>query len=241
MAVRDGGMEVEYDFAKQTPAGDRASEWRFPARIFEPSNGPMQLLNAAELEGRVDGWLKAAGLTRAACGQWIFTWNAFRIECDPQSVIDSLEAFDLDSVALQDGVLYRDPLALAPAPLTRKRQGADGATFVAELAIDPDVVRRQQAQSDVVVAAIAKHEKMTVDDALRQRAGEAIAGTIAVTFETDASGRPQERTRAMSIEIKAADDHVETRKITETVVRRLMPREALRRPPVSEAAIAATQ
>jgi len=223
MAVRDGGMEVEYDFAKETPAGDRASEWRFPARVFESLKEPMQLLNAAELEGRVDVWLKSAGLTRAACGQWIFTWNAFRIECDPKSVIDSLDAFDLDSIDLREGAPYHDPEALAPVPLTRKSTGPGGATFVANLAVDADVVRRERAQSDVIVAQIAKRQTETIDEALRARAREKIAGTISVTIDTDAVGRVRTRTKVAKFEIRAPDGGLETRMVTDTVERRPIP------------------
>jgi hypothetical protein len=219
-AVREDGTEVEYDFAKETPAGDRASEWRFPARVFEPFSGPMRLLNAAELEGRVDGWLKSAGLTRAACGHWIFTWNAFQIECDPQSVIESLVPFDLDAIDVQDGAVYRDPAAHNAAPLTRENSGPDGATFVANLAIDPDVVRRGRAQTDVVANEMVKHQTETVDEALRQRAGETINGTISVTIETNALGRVRKKTTVTTIEIKSPSGRSEPQTVTEIVDRR---------------------
>jgi len=210
---------VEYDFAKETPAGDRASEWRFPARVFEPFSGQMQLLNAPELEARVDGWLKSGGLTRAACGHWIFTWNAFRIECDPLTVIDTLQSFDLDSADVQDGALYRDSGAKEPAPLVRKAVGPDSATFVAELAVDPEAVRRERAQTDVVVAEIGHRQTVTLDQALQARAEESIAGTISVTLETDALGSVRRRTKVTKIETKEPGGRSETETVTETVER----------------------
>ena len=78
IGVREGGLELEYDLPKDTTAEDRARSWQFPVRVFRPTNGSMQLLNRPELEARVEGWLRAAGWTRAACGRWIFTWNAIR-------------------------------------------------------------------------------------------------------------------------------------------------------------------
>src|SRR6185312_8972559 len=88
--------------------------WQFPARVFQPFGGPAQLLNGPELEARVDGWLKAAGWSRTACGHWIFTWDAFRIECDPQSVIKTVQSFDLRSADLREGAPYEEAEARGP-------------------------------------------------------------------------------------------------------------------------------
>lgn len=117
VAVRDDGVELEYQLGNE---GDRSSSWTFPARVIRPSHGPLRLANPAEWEGRIDAWLKGAGMTRAACGHWIFTWNAFRIDCDPQSVIKSIEAFELYSGELREGVAYSTPIARGSAPLVRK-------------------------------------------------------------------------------------------------------------------------
>ena len=103
IAARDTGIELEYDLSRDAKAEDRARIWQFPARVFKPSNGPMQLLNASELEARLEVWLKAAGWDRSVCGRWIFTWNAFRIDCDPQSIIKAIEAIDLWSFDLRVG------------------------------------------------------------------------------------------------------------------------------------------
>ena len=93
VAVRGDGLELEFDLPKEATADDRARTWQFPVRVLKPAQGPMQLLNRPELEARIDTWLKAASLTRAACGQWYFTWSAFQIQCDPQSVIGGIEPF----------------------------------------------------------------------------------------------------------------------------------------------------
>lgn len=164
--------------------------------------------------------VKSGGLTRAACGHWIFTWNAFRIECDPQTVIETLQSFDLDSVDVQDGTLYRESEAREPARLARKAASPDGATFVAELAVDPEAVRRERAQSDVVVAEIAHRQILGLDQALHARAEESIAGTITVTFETDALGSVRRRTKVTKIEIREPDGRSEAETITETLERK---------------------
>jgi hypothetical protein len=114
VGVRADGLELEYDFAREVTAEQRAGDWQFPVRIFKPDRGPMQLLNRPELEARVETWLQAAKLTRAACGHWYFTWNAFQIECDPQSVIKSLETFDLRFPICAREALIRNPRRAAP-------------------------------------------------------------------------------------------------------------------------------
>src|SRR4030095_13399672 len=117
IAVRGDGLELEYDLPNEATQEDRAASWQFPARLFKPWSGPTQLLNRAELESRLDAWLKAAKWTRDICGHWIFTWNAFRIECDPQSVLKTIAAFDLRSAELRDGAPYREDRAVGPAKL----------------------------------------------------------------------------------------------------------------------------
>ncbi|WP_372782085.1 hypothetical protein [Phenylobacterium sp.] len=142
--ARADGLELEYDVPNEVTAQQRASEWHFPARVFKPTRGPIQLLNRSELEARVEGWLKSGGMTRANCGQLIFTWNAFRIDCDPQSVTRMIQRFDLTSFEVREGASYLDPNAEGPARLVR---GSSGPTLVAEMAVDPDAVRRARAET----------------------------------------------------------------------------------------------
>src|SRR5690349_16872844 len=93
IGLRADGLELEYDLPNTATADERARDWQLPARVFKPFGGPAQLLNGAELEARVEAWLKAAGWLRTVCGHWIFTWDAFRIECDPHSVLKIVESF----------------------------------------------------------------------------------------------------------------------------------------------------
>jgi hypothetical protein len=219
IAVRDGGLELEYDFPKDTAPEERAGTWQLPARIFRPAQGPIQLLNRSELEGRVDGWLKRGGMTRAACGHWIFTWNAFRIDCDPDSVIGIIEGYDPASPELRDGALYRDPDALEPAPLKRK---ADGKTFVVQLVVDPERVRKAHAETDVTVAEISR-KRLSPENALRAHADEAISGTIAIAFETDSAGEVRRRITVTTIKTVTPSGQSSTHTVTQTLERRHLP------------------
>jgi hypothetical protein len=220
IGVRADGVELEYDLPKGVSADEKATDWQFPFRVFMPSSGgQVQLLNSPELEARRDVWLKAAGLTRAACGHWVFTWNAFRIECDPQSVLDTVKAFDLRESDPREGGAYRDPAALSPGTWTKKTVGPDGAMFIAEMPVDPDAVRRARAQADVVTGEIMR-QPVTLDAALQRRAKEAVSGTISVALETDTAGAGRRRTKVTKLTVKMPDGSSQTQTVTETLERR---------------------
>jgi hypothetical protein len=223
VGTNQAGLELEYDLPKDVTAEDRARQWQFPARVLKPSHGPLQLLNRPELEVRATAWLKAAGLTQAACGHWYFTWNAFRVDCDPQSVIETIEGFDSGPDDLSDGAQYRDSKALNPAPLKRKAASPDGAVFFVEMAIDPDAVRRDRAEADVVVAEIMR-KPLTLEAALHARSAEYISGAITMTFETDPTGHVRRRTKVTTLNITGPDGRLETQTVTETLERRLVSR-----------------
>lgn len=217
IARRDGGIERTFDLPHDAPSDARARQWQFPARLFTAPGQPTRLLNAGELKQRLGNWLAAAKLTPADCGRWVFTWNAFRIECDPQSVIASIEAIDLASQPLAEGVAYRTADAAAPLRLER-----DGAAWHATGAIDPDAVRRKRAEADVVVAELNR-TPMTIDEALRTHAADRVSGTISVRFEADARNTPRKRVTKTVVETRYPDGRVEQETATRTVERRPMP------------------
>ena len=219
VAIRDDGLELRYEMPPDSTEQDRAAAWRLPVRVLRLADGTFRLLDRAELESRVDPWLRAAGWTREICGKWIFTWNAFRIDCDPESALGIVEAFDLRPGTLAEGAPYADPLAGTPAPLRREVLGPDRLAFVASMAIDPETVRRAKAQTDVSVAEIMG-ESLTFDAALAQRAGADISGTVVVRFETDAAGRVWLRERTIEFETVTPDGTVETENSVETLARR---------------------
>jgi hypothetical protein len=212
-AVRPDGIELEYDVPQGSDGG-----WQFPVRVFRPLRGPLHLVNAKALETRVDAWLQRGGMTRAACGHWVMGWNAFRIECDPQSVLKTIEGLQIEPADLREGAPFTAPGARGSAPLIKK-----GNRFTVELSIDPEVVRRARIDSDIAAAEI-NGQKLTADAARRAHAGDAISGTIAVTFDLDANGHVGRRTTVTRAQIKGADGRVETNTATEIVERRAKPK-----------------
>jgi hypothetical protein len=218
VAVRPDGLELEYRLPEPGPEKEKYSDWRFPARVFTPTGGKPQLLNRAELEARVDAWLKKAKIPRTACGRWTFTWTAIQIACDPQSVLATIESYDLRSPQLREGAPHREKEALAPAAMTLRSAGPKGSTFVVRMEIDPEAVRRARAESDVVVGEILG-EPVTLEAAAAKRAEERISGTISVTFVADPGGRMTRRTKVVMLETRA-DGIVRTDTATETLERR---------------------
>lgn len=204
IAVREDGFELEYDFLKDASAEERAGNWQLPVKIFRPFKGEPQLLNTAELEARVDPWLQKAGWTREACAKWIFTWNAFKIDCDPQSALGIADQFNLLSIATGEGELYPDELATKPEPMKKKGK----ASYTVLLTVDPAVVRKERADSAVVVAQILGQAK-TLEQAVEEQAKEDVSGVIKVRLSANSSGRVVRKERIVEMTTKKADGETE--------------------------------
>lgn len=220
IALRDDSVELEFDLPEQASQTDRDRTWQFPVRVLKSPKVPLQLLNASELQTRVQSWLERGGFTETSCGHWIFTWTAIKIECDPHSVLQALEPFDLRVSDLRGGALYAETGARGPAPLQEKSRSPDGAVFVAEMEIDPEAVRRERAQTDVVVAEIMRQEPVALEAALQAWAAKQIVGTITTTLETDTVGRVTRRTQVTDVAITDVDGSQERVSSTVTVERR---------------------
>jgi hypothetical protein len=220
-AVRPDGLEVVFDLPQQATKEERQQTWQFPARLLKQHDGQLQLLNAPELEKRIDAWLNWGKMTREACGHWIFTWNAFKIECDPQSVIETVQQFDPRLPELRAGALYRDAHALLPTPLAMKVSSSKGSMFTAMMAIDPKAIQRDRADADVIIGEITR-KPVSRDAALAERAKEAVSGTIEVTIDADAAGNLRRLTKVTRLQTKKTDGTVQTETVTETIERRLL-------------------
>lgn len=223
IAVHNGGMELEYDLPDDTKPEERAQTWQFPARVFRPFGGRLRLLDPERLQARRDAWLKRAKISPAMCGRAIFTWTVIRIECDPQSVTKTIEAFGIDPDTPRDGALLTDPHAKGATPLRRIASGPHGATFAVTMVVDPDSVRRDRAEVDLVVAGITG-KTVTLAEAQRKWASATVSGTMTITFETDAAGRAWRRTHVTHLTIGERDQPVEDRTGTVITERRLLRR-----------------
>lgn len=213
VAERPDGVVLEYDLPADATPADRASSWQFPFRALSARDGTYRLLDAADLEARIDPWLRAGGMTRAVCGKLIFTWNAFRIDCDPQSTIRWLATVTLPN-RLKGGSSFTDPEARAPSVLQQRSAN----TLIATLAVDPGAIRRQRAQTDVGVAELM-HKALTLEAALKSHEAETVTGTITITFDLDPAGQARGRTRVKVVQIAWPNGRVDTQTFTDTLMR----------------------
>lgn len=195
VAVHDDGIEIEFDFPPDATEQERAREWMFPARLLRRPSGAFEVLNAAEMEQRIDAWLTLGGLTREACGQWYFTWNAFKIECDPQSVIATLERYDIRPL-VGDGVAYDIPGAIGPAILRLDRQDEGGSSYTAIAELDAGFIQRERAEADAILAQMlaSAGDDTAVYDGFDLPAIVQVEGVLSLVIETDATGRVIGRT-----------------------------------------------
>lgn len=182
------GETLVFDLPPSSTAAERSSSWHFPARIKVLPDGSRILLNEAEVAARIDPWLKLAGFTREACGRWIFTWNAFKIDCDPLSVLATVAQFDLGPANLSEGKSMTVDGAAAPGTMKLVASTLAMRTYSVEYPLDPDRVRRDRAESDVVVGQILG-KPVALETAMAVHARDSISGSISEQFETDQAGR----------------------------------------------------
>jgi hypothetical protein len=213
-AVRPDGVEFTYDLPADADARERAFTWQLPLRVFRPTIGAPQLLDRAAMVARVDAWLKTAGLTRTACGRLIFTWNAFRIECEPETALAGVAAFRIEPTRPEAGAPYRDRLATGSVPLAR----TGPFTLAATLPVDPAIVRRERAQADSALGELTE-KAVTPEAADRRWATIDVSGTVRVTFTVDQHGDAVREVREATVTTRPPTGGSEIRTEIETLTR----------------------
>ncbi|MBI1211392.1 MAG: hypothetical protein GC190_08015 [Alphaproteobacteria bacterium] len=221
IALRDSGIELEFDLPARVSVQERRQAWEFPTRVLLSPSGTLTLLNGADAEARLKSWL--GDRAQNLCGHWVFGWTAQYVDCDPQSVLKVLEPY-VRPGDLRDGAMYIERGARGPTHLRAVARRLNRTTLVAEMEIDPEAVRQRRAASDVAIAEMMHREPLALDDALAARAGERISGTLVVTFETDADGRATRRTSVSEIDITSRDGAHEHERSTQTTTWRLVSR-----------------
>lgn len=219
IALRDGGVELEFDLPADVPSQQRQQAWKFPARVLLASGGTLILLNGAEAEARLKAWLgdKAGAL----CGHWAFGWTAQYFDCDPKSVLGELKPY-LRPGELHEGAAYQEEGTRGPTHLRAVSSDSNRATLVAELEIDPDTIRRQHAARDVAVAEMMHRAPLTLEAALAAHANDRISGTLVVKFETGADARATRRTSVSEIDVESQDGAREHEHTVQTTTWRLV-------------------
>ncbi len=212
------GTEIDYSIP-QDPADARGSAiWMYPARVLIGPNGDKRVLNAQELDARVDEWLASADWTRDACSRWLFTWTAVQIRCDPAAVIEVIEANDMRPGTIAEGVLLDIPGYGISAYLREAGMRGNRRLFIAEAELDSDWARRKGAEVAVAVAEM-NGETLAFEDALIAEAEVETSGTIRIEFEVDDAGLVWGRTSEVEELVIKPSQTDELRRMRSTVTR----------------------
>ncbi|WP_394694709.1 hypothetical protein [Hyphobacterium sp.] len=213
------GILVEYDFHSDATDEERARVWQLPVHVFIDSAGTVSIQNLSELESRVDPWLEHWDFDRSMCGRWLFTWTAFQIDCDPESAVGYVQPLIVHQYQLFDGSLVAEHGTLEPAHLDSRQRDSGGLSYTAQFDIDPDVIRRERAMADVIIAEIYGRPPLDIEDSMEERRDEQISGQLSLTIETDTLGDILRIERLSETEIRLPDGANENQWRSQVVTR----------------------
>lgn len=221
--VSDLGLIVEFDLPAEKGGERKPIDWQFPARMLINPDGTMTLLNEAELAARNAEWRRLAGIEESACGQWYFTWNAFKIECDPQSVVANLEIYSLRYGMPAEGLELAFANTLSPARLRDCSDEGGAVTLCADYLLDPEKIRESRIENDKIVASMLG--KDTRSGAASDRVSEQIEGTLELRLYLNDQGHVWKRIVSSTIKTTLASGEVETSTTREELTRSLVSRD----------------
>jgi hypothetical protein len=193
------GRELEF-FVDPVP--QNAWEWRLPVRVLQAPEGDLRLLDEAGMLRRAEEWRRQRDIPAEACGTTINAIIAFaRIECDPNSILESLNRADVRAQDLRDGVALRIPDASQQQVVLRQVSQAGGVRRLSGVAaLDPEILRLRKAEEDVAMGQTLGPGGPDLAAALRFRRALEAGGTVSVEAEVvDATGEVRLVTTTRSI------------------------------------------
>lgn len=227
VAVGKDSIELVYDFPAGESTERRAQEWRLPARVRRDRDGTVTLLNAPELQARANAWLQREGYTKADCGRWLTSKtpagdaNYTKVLCDPYSIMKLVRRYDLRFANPNDrGGDVNEPDALEGAYVLQRSKDATGVSYFLIAQLDPEFIRRRQAEEDVRNARADGDAETLVNSALLRHARDRIVGGISGIYETDAQGQVTRKQRTIIYTIERPGGVVFASTESETMTRR---------------------
>jgi|TARA_R100001244_G_scaffold71741_2_gene57996 hypothetical protein len=224
MEERPDGVVLQYDLPHDEEDKASSGFWYFPARVVERQDGSLELLDQPLVEARIDRWLKTHKIPKEACGMWSHGGGfPFKVDCDPQSILDQIEAFDLRIPDLMTGADYSH--ALDEAPGTLKALPAARSGYSVTFTVDQSKARAGEVANALILA------QMLGKDLTRQQAEEdaekiGFQGSIMIEFDLDPAGTVIRKQERIEIMVTRPDEEVET-KTSLIIVTRLGMEDAL--------------
>lgn len=221
IAINEESIDLEYDISLNPSEEDRAREWKLPAKVRRNNDGTLLLLNTDEMEIRITKWLEKASWTREVCDQWIFTWNAFKIECDPQSALELITSYDLNSNNFDPTKPYENKFASHAGKLQLLANTPEGKTYHTKLELNPQIIKTELAETQLIIGQITGKE-ITIEDAQKEQALKSISGNIQIKLDVDNEGRLIKRTEVFNIKTIEDDGTIKTETKTNILSRSLI-------------------
>ena len=157
--------------------------WEMPVEVRDCRGQSLEITNREEMLARLDEFLTEANLSREACGTHYFTWNVFKIECDPDSVLDTISDINLGAIDLEDGSSLLLPGMGTDVTLALEGNAdSDELEFTGSARIDPEILRNQAAQTIMVVAELNR-EPISREEAFKELEAVSFSGEVSVTLE----------------------------------------------------------
>ena len=214
---RPDGVVLQYDLPRDEEGKAGSGFWYFPARVMEKPDGSLELLDEQLVKARIDQWLETHKIPEEACGKWTHGGGfPFKVDCDPESILGQIKAFDLRISDLMAGADYSH--ALGEAPGTLKALPAARSGYHVTFTVDQDKARAQEVANALFLA------QMLGEDLTRQQAEEdagkiGFRGSIVIEFDLDAAGTVIRKTERTEIIVTRPDEEAETTTSLTTVTR----------------------
>ncbi|MXP46399.1 hypothetical protein GRI43_03195 [Altererythrobacter luteolus] len=186
MRNTDDGVVLRYDLPRDEAGNTRTKFWYFPADVLERPDGSLELLDVDSVKSRIDQWLTQRNIPREACGHWTHGGGfPYRVDCDPDSILDQIEAFDLRMPRLEAGAEFSHPMASSPGIL--ERLAAPRTGYFVVLSIDQQKARAEEAKNALILAQMLD-EDLSREQAESDAAQTDFQGSIRMEFDLEPTG-----------------------------------------------------
>jgi hypothetical protein len=212
------GTILHYDWPRDKDGKARSNFWYFLATVLEKPNGDLELRDVETVETRVQAWLDKYGISRKACGYWSHGGGfPFRVDCDPNKVLELIEPFDIRLPDARVGAEYMHPMASKSGKFEALPAPRNGLTVT--LMVDEEKSRAEEAKFSYLMAQMMGEEK-TREQAAAEAQKTGFSGQMTIEFDLDEGGDVFRRTDITSLTISRPKEEPETRKSVFTVERK---------------------
>lgn len=213
----DDGVVLRYDLPRDEAGDAKTGFWYFPTDVLEKPDGSLELLDVDSVKSRIDHWLTQRNIPRKACGLWTHGGGfPYQVDCNPDSILDQIEAFDLRIPGLEADAEFPHPMASSPGILERLTAPRTG--YFVTVSIDQQKARSEEAKNALILAQMLGQD-LPCEQAESDAAQTDIRGSIRMEFDLGPTGSVVRLSNRTSVVVKNPDGTSETRTSLVTVER----------------------